>query len=343
MRHTGTQREVAEAFFSGRTEYMTGSQMYLDGDRLAASSSKSAYVYALRMPKEKMPFADPNKVHYIVNGDRNRRVMSTSGQWACIGIANKEKIAQVSFQALEAAGVPLMREGVVIVDCTLSENMDSPYMTKEKFESPEMQVAVDMAEIWYKANGYTVSIGKDEIRAHKIGGAIVRDNQTGFDYVCWMSGRGRYFVCKLPCRVATVQEGIDCLKPQAVKSYEMSTGKKAQRQGEWYFLPTGHSLDASGVKAFGLRVKDFKSYTLPRAEGGNHHMTVSGIFSPQTQHLLTGNVWHRGNRREGWGRTVSFGVTGQHSTMKLGKALHVAIENTALGSWESAGEGWSVD
>jgi hypothetical protein len=164
---------------------------------------------------------------------------------------------------------------------------------------------------------------------HILGAALIEHAEK--HYLCALDGNS-YFVSELPCRVKTVVDAFECLKPEPVHRAEKE-GKSALRQGEWFFVPTG--LDDKGMaKKFNLTQKALLVQAavsaLPRIdESGNQHQCLQ-FKSDDGICYARGKVFHRPPNGEG--------LTREHATVNLGDQWYEVWKNTEIRSWSQHGQ-----
>ena len=164
----------------------------------------------------------------------------------------------------------------------------------------------------------------------------------------YLSGNeGSYFLSQLPKKPKNIADAYDILKPPLVREIEHKHGKDGIiRQGEWFFIP----IDLLEQKPT-LRSKDFISQIpLPiRDSSSNLHVPSKSAILGKLR-FCTGIVRHRRNQlfdiskydpkkfNEFTAEQVkSSALTHEHRHVRLGKAIYLALENTAIVSYSSAG------
>jgi hypothetical protein len=143
---------------------------------------------------------------------------------------------------------------------------------------------------------------------------------------------GTYCIIECPGQPSTIDEAFTSITPAGLP-------EKYERQGEWFFVPTGMDDRAlarqTGLGLTGLRAT-VKRYGLPdslfvetpRPDSRNLHEcsileTTSAVFAK-------GRVVHKRRSTGWWDRG---GASGEHLTINLGEEWHRVLRATELASW----------
>jgi hypothetical protein len=119
-----------------------------------------------------------------------------------------------------------------------------------------------------------------------------------------------YFLTTLQGMPDTVDDAYKSLMPDKLQG-----NKDVLRQGEWYFLPT--DIDT--------RELDKVGHMTSWIEDGTHIATE--VRTKDGKHYVRGCVRHNPGKYR----------NSQHTMLKLGKAWHEVIKNTAGESWQASG------
>jgi hypothetical protein len=225
-----------------------------------------------------------------------------------------DKEITTSFVCLKNAGIDLQKVRVLDITQDLDVNIKHGDKGFEEFDSTVPQGATLTS---YINDNYNLSPGDKnyseeeanrivEKRYHRAGSMLIREGKHS--YICGMD-EDSYFVTKLPKNVSTIDKAFQSLKPKAVQQWEKKNKTQARRQGEWFFLPT----ELTKVK--GMRRKGLPLWK----DGGNKHI-AQRYAVVDDKNYVSGNVTHV-----------------DHFDERLGKVIHEAIMNTALGSWSEQG------
>ncbi len=247
--------------------------------------------------------------YVIINGDDVKDNVGDFGDVVDKLQDYDEKEITTSFKCLENAGVNLQKIKVLETVKDLEATCDVGQKGFKDFESTVPQGAT--YKEYPATDGYGDPIEEDETkivskRYHRAGCMLIREGK--FSYICSMD-EDSYFVTKLPKHSKTISDAYKSLKPKKVQAWEKKTGKRAIRQGEWFFIPTEIE------KLKGMRRKGLPLWE----KGGNKHMADSYVVQDDINYVKDG-VHHI-----------------DHESTHLGDVIHEAIMNTQLGSWSEQG------
>jgi hypothetical protein len=224
-----------------------------------------------------------------------------------------EKEITTSFRCLQNAGINLQNIKVLGITQDLDVRCNIGEKGFDDFESTVPQGATyreydnsNNSNDYYDEDDEDEEIKIVEKRYHRAGSMLIREGK--YSYICGMD-EDSYFVTKLPKNTKTISDAYKSLKPKAVLAWEKKNNAIAKRQGEWFFLPTKFE------KIKGMRRKGLPLWK----DGGNKHIPY-GYAMQDGKHYVKGYVSHV-----------------DHQPMYLGKVIHEAVMNTALGSWSEQG------
>jgi hypothetical protein len=239
----------------------------------------------------------------LIDGDEE--TIDRSDDFASmIADSSNSDMITVSFTCLKNAGIKDMNDMKVIGITTDTANM--VYSGAEGFKDFESNAP----------QGATVRMHgeSDNItwKSYHLAGSLLFEYK-GDSYICGMD-EDSYFISKLKTSPKSVNMAYKSLKPSRVVTYENKNNTRAQRQGEWFFIPC-HDLIADDMK---------RNKALPHEKGGNEHV-VREYEKHNERHYVKGDVCHP-----------------EHNDVYLNSkkaldGLHEAICNTAIGSWSVQG------
>jgi hypothetical protein len=165
---------------------------------------------------------------------------------------------------------------------------------------------------------------------HRVGTVLLQTDDRKWSYLCAMD-ESSYFISLLKKNPKSVEDAYKSLMPSIV-SKALANGVKVIRQGEWYFMPVVQ-LESSNTIHFGnmptFTWNNMKtSNPLPAGSGSNLHLPTR-YSTWNKYHFAMGMVRHVD--------PATYQSTGQHRAVKLGKTLHLAVENEAVQSWSADG------
>ena len=216
-------------------------------------------------------------------------------------------VITTSFTCLKNAGVVV--SDMQVIDITQDR---SNYTTPKKKNFKNFEKTVPQGATYKERRNFIKKTGKPsgaiyEKSYHIAGSMLIKYKNSS--YICGMDDDS-YFISKLKTNPKSVDAAFKSLKPRRVLKYEKDSGKFAQRQGEWFFIPSDIKLDPDSFS--------FHNVDLPKEKGGNSH-TVNKYILYKGKHYCESYVSHK-----------------EHGTLTLNSVCE-AIQNTALASWSVVG------
>ncbi len=279
--------DMAEFFKTGKTERVSDSS-WIAGNVLYAEEPYQGDKLALGMKSGKF---------MVVNGDD---VGDSEDERDSLQAGGDNDIT-TSFECLGHASINL--EKMKVIDITKDVSGGSRPGQKD-FDNFEKNIPQGATYSEYRGGD-----DDEEIREktyHRAGSMLVR--HEGVSYICGQD-EDSYFVSKLKTNPRNVEDAFKALKPRRLVDWEKKTGKQAQRQGEWFFIP-----------APDLTATRMRRHSLPVNQTGGHKHMVERYEESDGRHYCMGEVEHD-----------------DHATLELGSKLHEALQNTALDSWSQEG------
>jgi len=250
---------------------------------------------------------------YLLNGDK---YSVTTSQHQSMTFGEFSEFPRVSFRAIHAGRIDPFACTIIDwwQDSQRSINHDDPGF--DTFQVPS-------GATYSETSGKHWGCPEIEVYSkswHRVGSAILKQGEKQF--ICSMD-EGSYFVSELPCKVQSMAEGFESLKPDPIKLWE-SRGIPFIRQGEWFFIPAGKELTTRTYS---------HPFILPNADSrSNQHIATMGKQIGDMM-LVAGRVRHVD--------PVTNHATREHRTVVFPeKTVWQAFVNTAVNSWSGFG---SVD
>jgi hypothetical protein len=291
---------VLEYFLSGKKEMdKTGDyDLWVKGNKLWFEGKESPHVIAIKDASGKI----------AINGDEDD--WEDDKDIVLEELQNQKNTVTTSFRCIESAGINL--DDIEIVH--ISEDLDKCWYKKDEgFADVEKNIPAG-ATLTVNRN-YSKKTGRHSgaityKRIHRAGSLLIKVANTY--YICGQDDDS-YFLSQLKTKPKTCLKAFQALVPSKVKAWEKKNGKQAERQGEWFFIPSDVKLKEENW---------FEDTALPMKSDESHPHTPSYIQSVKGKQYVKGGVYHE-----------------EHQTTYLipNSQVFEAIESNHVDSWSVQG------
>lgn len=295
------QINILEYFITGKKIMdKTGDyDLWVKGNKLYFEGKEHPHVIAIK----------DKKGNIAINGDEDD--WEDEKDAVLEDLQNQKGTVTTSFRCLESADINL--DDVEIIH--ISEDLDKSWYKKDKgFADVEKNVpagaTLSVNRNFSKKTGrHTGAITYKRI--HRAGSMLIE--VKGIRYICGQD-EDSYFLSQLKTKPKTCATAFAALVPSKVKAWQKKNGKQAQRQGEWFFIPSD------------VKLKDdmwFEDVALPMKSKESNPHSPSFIQAVKGKQYVKGGVYHEEHKTEYLG--------------KNGKDVYEAIESNHVDSWSVQG------